>query len=72
LDEELIKFCRTQPLWHLTDMRNSNGGDKMILRDAALRMGLVNTSTYVKRAIQFGSNIAKVSYKKCDGDSLLV
>jgi hypothetical protein len=53
-------------------MRNNNsGGDKMILRDAAYQMGLIKTSTYIKRAIQFGSNIAKISYKKRDGDSLL-
>jgi hypothetical protein len=51
-------------------MRASDG-DKKILRDAAYQMGLLKTSKYTKRAIQFGSNIAKISYKKCDGDSII-
>ncbi|KAL0490801.1 asparagine synthetase domain-containing protein [Acrasis kona] len=68
LDEDFMRFCRNQPLWYLTDLRREAHGDKMILRDAADRMGLKITSKFVKRAIQFGSNIAKVSHKKQDGD----
>ena len=34
-------------------------GDKKILRDVAKYIGLRNTSAFVKRAIQFGTRIAK-------------
>jgi hypothetical protein len=34
-------------------------GDKKILRDAALVLGLTKSTGLVKRAIQFGSRVAK-------------
>jgi hypothetical protein len=39
-------------------------GDKKILRLAAKKLGLIKTSEFVKRAIQFGTNIAKLMNEK--------
>lgn len=46
----------------ITNMEEQLGlGDKKILRGVAQRLGLVSCSVLVKRAIQFGSRIAKQS-----------
>lgn len=61
LDEEFIEYIRELPLWKIADMKLSPGeGDKMILRRATKKIGLATSATYVKRAIQFGSNVAKM------------
>ena len=39
-------------------------GDKLILRALAFSLGLAKTSVEPKRAIQFGSRIAKLENKK--------
>ncbi len=42
-------------------------GDKKILRDAAASLGLSLTSQFVKRAIQFGTRIAKATNQQYHG-----
>lgn len=75
LDEDFVMFVRSIPLWIIAnfgeceDQNNELPGDKKILRLAAHKMGLTTTSTFVKRAMQFGSNVAKVSYRKQHADT---
>lgn len=38
-----------------------NGENKSVLRDAGRLLGLNHSCTFRKRAIQFGSNLAKIS-----------
>ena len=45
----------------------SGVGDKRILREAAKKLGLINSSKLSKRAIQFGSRIAHLTKKKKGG-----
>lgn len=63
LDEEVVAFLNATPLWQVCDMRLQPGvGDKALLREAGRRLGLTASTRLVKRAIQFGSRIAKVSH----------
>ena len=39
-------------------------GEKVLLRAVAYRLGLKKTSMHLKRAIQFGSRIAKLENRK--------
>lgn len=53
LDEDFASFLSTVPLHHICDLSKPAGtGDKRILREAAKKLGLINTSTFSKRAIQ--------------------
>jgi ribose 1,5-bisphosphokinase PhnN len=45
----------------------SGVGDKKILRLAAQSLGLAKTCEFVKRAIQFGTRVAKLSNEKFYG-----
>ena len=47
-------------------------GDKMILRAAAIHLGLKKTASEPKRAIQFGSKIAKLEKRKEKGHEVAV
>ena len=49
---------------------NRGVGDKIILRAAAQTLGLVRTAAEPKRAIQFGSKIAKLENSKEKGSDL--
>ena len=49
-------------------MEEASGvGDKMILRLAAKSLGLFTSAEFVKRAIQFGTRIAKISNEQSFG-----
>jgi asparagine synthetase B (glutamine-hydrolysing) len=75
LDEDFVMFVREIPLWIITNFEevdeqgNQLPGDKRILRMAAYRMGLIASSGFTKRAMQFGSNVAKISYRKQHADT---
>jgi hypothetical protein len=61
--QEVVAFLNATPLWQVCDMRLQPGvGDKALLREAGRRLGLTASTRLVKRAIQFGSRIAKVSH----------
>lgn len=62
LDEDLVTYLNSLDVTAICDMTKPQGiGDKMILRIAAKQLGLHSCCGLVKRAIQFGSRIAKVS-----------
>lgn len=64
LDEDVVAYLEVLPLQLKCDMSLPLGeGDKLILRKVARQIGVLECSTLVKRAIQFGSRIAKVSDK---------
>jgi len=60
LDEGVVLYLQSLPLALKVDMSLPPGeGDKRILRLAAQRAGLEDAALFVKRAIQFGTRIAK-------------
>ena len=44
-------------------------GDKRVIRDVARLLGLTHAASLVKRAIQFGSRVAKQSNVRCFGSN---
>ena len=65
LDEDVVAYLEALPLHLKCNLHLPQGvGDKMILREVARIIGVNECSALVKRAIQFGSRIAKVSDKK--------
>ncbi|CAF4825888.1 unnamed protein product [Rotaria sp. Silwood1] len=66
LDEQLVNYLRSIPIWHKADLRLARGiGEKYLLRYIARHyLSLEQSSKYPKRAIQFGSRIAKLESKK--------
>jgi asparagine synthetase B (glutamine-hydrolysing) len=62
LDEDVMAYLSELPVEMKCDMMRPLGeGDKLILRFIARTLGMHSCSTLLKRAIQFGSRIAKVS-----------
>ncbi|KAL6765873.1 asparagine synthase-domain-containing protein [Haematococcus lacustris] len=62
LDEELVRVLQASSLPDIVDLSHPPGvGDKLVLRAALLRLGLPQAAIRVKRAIQFGSEIGKLS-----------
>lgn len=60
LDENIIQFSKSIPIEEIVDMSLPKGyGDKMILRKIGVILGLNGIYNLEKRAIQFGSRIAK-------------
>jgi asparagine synthetase B (glutamine-hydrolysing) len=66
LDEQLVNYLHSIPIWHKADLRLERGiGEKYLLRYIACHyLSLQKSSKYPKRAIQFGSRIAKLESKK--------
>ncbi|XP_008786007.2 asparagine synthetase domain-containing protein C4F6.11c isoform X1 [Phoenix dactylifera] len=65
LDEDVIKTLLEIPLWEIAELDKPSGrGDKKILREVARLLGLEGAAVLPKRAIQFGSRIARESNRK--------
>lgn len=68
LDEMVVEYLARLPIWTKVDLRLPIGlGDKIILRALAYQLGLPRTAVEPKRAIQFGSRIAKTEARKEKG-----
>lgn len=62
LDERVVAFLSGLPIECICDLAQERGeGDKLVLRMAARQLGLRNCTGLAKRAIQFGTRIAKHS-----------
>ena len=71
LDERVVNYLASIPLDAKMNLALNRGvGDKIILRAAAQTLGLVRTAAEPKRAIQFGSKIAKLENSKEKGSDL--
>ncbi|KAK4263594.1 hypothetical protein QN277_028985 [Acacia crassicarpa] len=70
LDEDVIRLLLNIPLWEVADLDQPSGiGDKKILREVAQLLGLHEAAVLPKRAIQFGSRIARESNRKNFGSN---
>ncbi|BAF30123.1 Os12g0574900 [Oryza sativa Japonica Group] len=70
LDENVIKTLLEIPLWDIAKLDEPVGkGDKKILREVANLLGLKEAALQPKRAIQFGSRIARESNRKNFGSN---
>ncbi|KAL0302316.1 UNVERIFIED_CONTAM: Asparagine synthetase domain-containing protein 1 [Sesamum angustifolium] len=70
LDEDVIRTLLDIPLWEIADLNQPSGvGDKKILREVARLLGLKEAASLPKRAIQFGSRIARESNRKNFGSN---
>ncbi|KAG8366451.1 hypothetical protein BUALT_Bualt17G0081400 [Buddleja alternifolia] len=70
LDEDVIRTLLDIPLWEIADLDQPSGvGDKKILREVARLLGLNEAAILPKRAIQFGSRIARESNRKNFGSN---
>ncbi|GBP06025.1 Asparagine synthetase domain-containing protein CG17486 [Eumeta japonica] len=69
LDEDFTEFVLNLKPWQRcfpAENLGSGLGDKLILRLVAFKLGLLNVSTFPKRALQFGSKIANKKEKGSD------
>uniref|UniRef100_A0A8D0KLK0 Asparagine synthetase domain-containing protein 1 n=1 Tax=Salvator merianae TaxID=96440 RepID=A0A8D0KLK0_SALMN len=65
LDEEVVSFLNSLPVWEKANLALPRGiGEKLLLRLAAVELGLTASSVLPKRAMQFGSRIAKMETSK--------
>ena len=70
LDEEYINSVLQLPLWLVANLAEVPGqGDKKLLRAALKQLGLPRAAARVKRAIQFGTGIGKLSNVRSFGSN---
>lgn len=61
LDEDVVSYLNSLPVWVKADLSLPRGvGEKLLLRQAAKQLGLGQSAVLPKRAMQFGSRIAKM------------
>lgn len=71
LDEDVVGFLNSLPIWQKCNLSLERGkGEKLLLRMLADRMGLNRVVYHEKRAIQFGSRIAKLEFPKVKADMI--
>ncbi|GLD51497.1 asparagine synthetase domain-containing protein 1 [Lates japonicus] len=61
LDEDVVSYLSSLPVWEKADLSLPRGvGEKLLLRLTAKQLGLGQSAVLPKRAMQFGSRIAKM------------
>ncbi|XP_044072496.1 asparagine synthetase domain-containing protein 1 [Siniperca chuatsi] len=64
LDEDVVSYLNSLPVWEKADLSLPRGvGEKLLLRLTAKQLGLGQSAVLPKRAMQFGSRIAKMEDK---------
>ncbi|XP_073329194.1 asparagine synthetase domain-containing protein 1 [Pagrus major] len=65
LDEDVVSYLNSLPVWDKADLSLPRGvGEKLLLRLMAKQLGLGQSAVLPKRAMQFGSRIAKMEDKR--------